>query len=220
MFLCGPMFMSGNPGTKSKEWHTAGKVVAGLTGTFGSGKSTVARFFEQCGAFVVDADKLAHEALIKGRKSYKKVAEAFPQAVDPSNSQISRKVLAATVFKNPEDRKKLESIIHPYVFERIGEEVTRADSSVIILEIPLLFETGFDKYCSSTITVYAKDEVIKERLERKGLSGEEARKRKEAQWTLEEKCRRADIIIDNSCSLEETKHQVQEVWKKLAVKNQ
>jgi len=195
-----------------------GKTIAGLTGVYGTGKSTVSRLFEELGAFRVDSDQLAHEALMKGSSVYGRLAETFKNAVDPKSGDLDRKILGAVIFEDPDKRKFLESVVHPYVFQRIAEEVSDAEQPVAILEIPLLFETGFDKYCSPNIVVKADLKVITKRLEEKGIDPKAAEERWNAQLPQEEKLKRADIVIDNSKSLDETKNQVQNIWKNIFLK--
>ena len=193
----------------------SGKTIVGLTGNFGTGKTTVAHFFEELGACVVDADKLSHEALMKGSPVYENIAALFKDARLPNGSGLDRKKIAELVFQNPERRKRLEAIVHPYVFERIAEEVTEAEEEVVIVEIPLLFETGFEPFCHKTLVVKAKDEMILKRLKEKGFSKEEISARQKAQMPQEEKLKRADLIIDNSGTFQETRREVEKIWKKI-----
>lgn len=192
-----------------------GKIIAGLTGGFGAGKSTVGRLFEDCGAFRIDADVMAHQALLKTSKVYGQIAGLFGDAVDEKTGNIDRASLAAVVFNDSEKRRQLESLVHPFVLERMAEEAAKAAGTVVILEIPLLFETGMDRYTAPDIVVKADKDIIRERLRAKGFDDPMIEKRWSAQLPMEEKIKRADIIIDNSKSLEDTKRQVEEIWKKL-----
>lgn len=192
------------------------KTIVGLTGGFGSGKSTVAHFFEELGAFVVDSDMLAHEALMKGSPAYDKILSLFKgKDIAGSKGDLDRKKIADLVFKDPSGRKKLEEIIHPYVFERIAEEVGDAEEDIAVVEIPLLFETGFEMFCHHTVAVKAAEAVTTRRLQEKGFTAAEIAARRKAQIPLEEKLKQADIIIDNSGTFQETRREVEKVWKKL-----
>ncbi|MSR77089.1 MAG: dephospho-CoA kinase [Candidatus Omnitrophica bacterium] len=192
------------------------KKIIGLTGSFGSGKSTVARGFEKLGARVIDADALACEALQVGRKEFDLVVKLLgPQALG-CGGDIDRKAAAEIIFQDSVKRKALEAIIHPYVFKRMDEEISESEENVIILDVPLLFETGLDQRCDQTIVVKAPEQVILERLREKGFSKSEIYARLGAQKPLEEKVLLADFVIDNQGRSEETDKQILKVWDKLA----
>ncbi len=191
-----------------------GKTLVGLTGGFGTGKSTAAHFFEELGACVVDADKLAHEALLPGSLVYSEVIRLFPEVLQP-DSHLDPKKLAAIIFHDAEKRKKMESLVHPYVFTRMMEEISDASESVVILEVPLLFETGYDRFCHQVIVVNAPEPLATKRLLEKGFSNEEILARRKAQMPLEEKLKKAQIVIDNSETFQQTRRKVEEIWKKL-----
>src|SRR5690242_6712290 len=101
------------------------KVILGLTGTFGTGKSTVANFFQELGACVSDADKIARLAIQEDPEIYKAVAKLFPEACS-KGGEIDRRKIAAVAFSDPEKRKKLEALIHPFVLEAMSEEIMDA----------------------------------------------------------------------------------------------
>jgi len=190
-----------------------GRTLIGLTGTFGSGKSTVARLFEPLGAEVLDADRMAHEALLEGSALYPQLKARFPGAAGKDG--MDRKKLAALVFSDEQQRRALEALIHPYVFQRIAEEVADNSAPVIVLEIPLLYETGFDRSCDVCIVVNSPAEIIEKRLIEKGFSPDEIRRRQQIQIPLEEKVKRANFVIDNSGDLEGVRKQVEKIWKTL-----
>ena len=193
-----------------------GKTIVGLTGVFGAGKSTVANLMEELGAEIVDADKLAHEALLEGSSVYEQAAGKFQEARQPGSLGLDRKKLADIIFKDEKRRKELEQIVHPYVQERALEEVADAESSVVVLEVPLLFEAKFDRFCDLTVTVIAEEKMMDERLIEKGFSREQITARRKAQFSQEEKAKRADKVINNSGTLKETKWEVEKIWKDLS----
>lgn len=119
------------------------------------------------------------------------------------------------VFRNPKKRKALESLIHPYVFRRIGEEIRRRRERVVVLEIPLLFESGFDRECDCTVVVKAPLPEALQRLQEKGFRKEEVESRWRAQMPLEKKIKRSDHLIDNSKGRYETRRQAVRIWRKI-----
>lgn len=185
--------------------------VVGLTGNFGTGKSTVARFFKELGAQVLDSDRLAHEVFRKKNPLYPGLRSLFPQL----KGRLNRTVVSRVVFRNPRKRRALESLIHPYVFRRIGEEIRRRRARVVVLEIPLLFESGFDRECDCTVVVKAPLPKAFQRLREKGFRKEEVESRWRAQMPLEKKIKRSDHLVDNSQGLGETRRQVVRIWRKI-----
>ncbi len=169
--------------------------------------------FEDLGARTIDADRLAHEALTKSSPVYPKIAKLFKEAGTAEG--LDRKKIAEIVFENPSRRKALEAIVHPYVFQRMLAEAADSSQQVMVLEVPLLFETGFDTYCRETIVVKANDQAVNERLKKQGFSPEQIEARRRAQMALEEKVKKADVLIENSGNLETTRRQVETYWKKI-----
>ncbi|MBI4116078.1 MAG: dephospho-CoA kinase [Candidatus Omnitrophica bacterium] len=186
-------------------------ILVGLTGGFGTGKTTVAQFFRKKGAAIINADRLAHEVFKKRTAVYRRVKSLFPEL----RGDLNRKKVARTVFENTRKREALEAIVHPHVFRRIKEEVRKSRGKITVVEVPLLFESGFDRECDKTIVVKASREKVFQWLRSKGYSKAEVRARWLTQMPLEGKARRADYVIDNSKGLLQTKHQVESLWKKL-----
>lgn len=183
--------------------------VIGITGGIATGKSTVTRFLRKQGCVVLDADAIAHTAYQKGSDTYQQIASSFDCLVD---GEISRKRLGEIVFNDPDAKKRLEEIIHPYVREQMRERIANASSHLIFLDVPLLFEAHFDELCDLTIVVTCTPEVELARfMERNHLSKEECLKRMASQMPLAEKERRADYVIDNSKDLYHLQSQVKRV---------
>ena len=191
----------------------------GLTGNIGSGKSSVARFFAERGAAVIDADALARKAT-EDPAVLREIAAVFGEEV-LENSALDRAALAARVFDNPEARAALNAIIHPWVGrERAAKAAAFAAQipppAVVIHDVPLLFEVGLDAEMDKTVVVDAPLELRMARVgERSDLTAEEVRARDAAQLPLAEKVRRADFVVDNSGELEELEPQVEAVWQAL-----
>lgn len=185
--------------------------VVGLTGGIGSGKSTVAAFFKQQGAEVVDADQIAREVVEPGRPALEAIIKAFGRDVLQSNGRLDRARLAAIVFKDVAARERLEAITHPPIRQRLLEEVEarRARSGLLVLDIPLLYERPRIEAVDAVVVVWVDAATQLERLlARGGLDEEAARARIAAQMPLDEKKARADHVIDNSGSREATRRQV------------
>jgi dephospho-CoA kinase len=192
--------------------------LAGLTGGIATGKTTVADLFREKGIYIIDADLIAREVVKKGMPAWRMIKEEFGDEILREDGELDRKKLGSIVFSSKEKIQKLNSIVHPFVRERMMEEIERAISMEknILLDIPLLFENGIHQWLRPVILVYAPLEVQIERLmKRDGLSREECEKRIRAQMPIEEKKKLADYIIDNSSDISKTKRQVEEVYEKI-----
>lgn len=194
-------------------------MIIGITGTVGAGKSTVARMFEKRGASRVDADRLAHEAIGKGKTPYRGVVRLFGREILKKNFAIDRKKLARRVFGDPRKLKQLNRLIHPYVLRRIREETKRAlkrnKGAWIIVEVPLLHEAGLERMFDKVITVSCKSAVQKGRWRERGGSIAELEKRCASQLPLSYKARHSDYVVDNSGKKRETNAQVGRIWEHL-----
>ncbi len=193
-------------------------IKVGLTGSIGTGKSTVSKIFQKLGAYVIDADKVVHR-LLQDKKVKEEIKQVFGNDIFDSSGNIDRKKLAKIIFNNPEMKKKLEEILHPKVRQQIEhfiKEVYEKDkNAVIIAEIPLLIETGLYKNYDKVIVVYAPKDLQLKRLLNKGFSEEEALSRINSQMDIEEKLKYADIVIENTGSLKELEEKVKKVYEKL-----
>ncbi|NLM70068.1 MAG: dephospho-CoA kinase [Firmicutes bacterium] len=186
----------------------------GLTGSIATGKSTVAAMLRELGAVVLDADQIAREVVAVGEPGWKQVAEAFPDVIGEDGT-IDRRKLGRLVFADAQQRRKLEAIIHPLVFERIKTQgqLLEQDNQIVFADIPLLYETNSHTWLDWVVVVYVPQEVQLRRLiQRDKLSEAEAWSRIQAQMSIEEKRKLADYVIDNSGSLAETKVQVDRLW--------
>jgi dephospho-CoA kinase len=176
----------------------------GLTGGIASGKSTVARWLEQQGLPVLDADVYAREALAPGSAGARVVLEHYGEAVraegsPPDAGVINRSALGQIVFQAPQERAWLEQLVHPLVRQRFNAELKAlADPATVVLVIPLLFEAGLEGLCSEVWLVDCDPEQQLERLmQRDGISQAAAQARINAQWPLERKRELADRVINN-----------------------
>ncbi|WP_457640777.1 dephospho-CoA kinase [Persephonella sp.] len=192
-------------------------IKVGLTGSIGTGKTTVGKIFSELGAYVIDADKIVHQ-ILKRKDIKERIKKEFGNVFD-ENGEIDRKKLAGIVFKSNEKKKKLEKIIHPEVRKDIQkkiEEIYKKDpEKIVIVEVPLLIETGSYKDYDIVIVVYAPRDLQIKRLLKKGFSEEEALRRINAQMDVEKKVKYADIVIKNTEDIESLKKQVKIVYEKL-----
>lgn len=184
----------------------------GLTGGIATGKSTVADILRGLGAAVVDADALAREVTAPGSDSVREIAEALgPRCLGPDGG-LDRHAVAALVFADPQSLARLNAIVHPRVRALMAERVAtlaQAGAEVVVLDVPLLLESRERYPVDAVWVVYAPPELQVERLARRsGLTREQALARIRAQMPIEEKRRRADVVIDNTGDLDALRRQV------------
>lgn len=183
--------------------------IIGLTGGIASGKSTVSRALRDLGAIIIDADEVAHTIIEPGKPAWEDIVEHFGSGVLNPDQTIDREKLGAIVFNDPERLQELNQITHPRVGEQFKQMIknikNQQSDAVLFIEVPLLYETHMDRICDEIWVVWVDEETQIQRLmKRDGLSREDALKRIDAQMSLDEKARRADFIIDNRFSVEET----------------
>ncbi len=185
----------------------------GLTGGIGSGKSTVAGLLAARGAVVVDADRIAREVVAPGTPGLAAVVDAFGESVLAADGSLDRPALAAVVFADPAARARLDAIVHPLVRERSVELISvAAPDAVLVNDVPLLVETGQAGTYDLVLVVEADLETRLSRLVERGTPREDARARIAAQATDEQRRAAADVVLDNSGSLEQLAEQVDRFW--------
>jgi dephospho-CoA kinase len=196
------------------------KIVLGLTGSFGSGKTTVARMFRALGASVIDADKI-YDQLIKPKGPlYKKIISCFGTSLIRPDSALDKKALAGIVFTEDEQLKKLQKITHPVIIREIKQlarkSKRRKQCRVLVIDAPLLIEAGLMPLVDRLIVVkIGQDKQIQRCAKHWKISRRQILQRIKAQIPLVRKKRLADYVIDNSGSLEQTRKQVKEIWNKV-----
>jgi dephospho-CoA kinase len=190
----------------------------GLTGGIGAGKSEVSRLLVECGAVLIDADRIAREVVAPGTPGLAEVVAAFGTDVLAPDGSLDRPKLGSIVFADPEKLAVLNKIVHPLVGARSRElEEAAAEDSVVVHDVPLLRENGLAPLYDLVIVVDANPETQLDRLLRlRGMTEEDARARMAAQATREQRREIADIIIDNDVPLEELRQRVKDVWAELA----
>lgn len=194
-------------------------LVVGLTGGIASGKSTVSNMLKEMNITVIDADVEARLAVKKGEPGYQRIIEEFGVDILLPDGEIDRQKLGAIIFHDEQKRQQLNQIVHPEVRRRMTEQkeaAVRRGEKIVILDIPLLFESNLRYMVDKTILVYVDREVQLQRLmERNQLSVEEAEARILAQMLLEKKKELADELINNNGSLKDTKKQLMEILTRL-----
>jgi len=200
--------------------HHPRRTVIGLTGNIGTGKSTVAEMLAELGAEVIDADKVAHEMMRPGTPVHAAVVEAFGPEVLSPDGKIDRRLLGTLVFTDPAALARLEAITHPATIEAISRRISVTFARVVAVEAIKLFEAGMaDAYDSVWVTTCRPEQQIERVVAERGLSRAEAKQRLWAQPPQEDKVARADVVIDNSGSLSQTREQVEAAWKRLIGEN-
>ncbi|KAK6118319.1 hypothetical protein DH2020_047890 [Rehmannia glutinosa] len=189
--------------------------IVGLTGGIGSGKSTVSNLFTSHGIPVVDADVVARNVLKKGSGGCRKVVAAFGDEILLDNGEVDRPKLGQIVFSDPDKRQLLNRLLAPYISSWIFLEMFKLwmkGCKIIVLDVPLLFEAKMDKWTKPIIVVWADPETQLQRIVgRDRTSIEEAKSRINAQMPLDLKRTRADIVIDNSGSVEDLNERFKDV---------
>ena len=189
--------------------------VIGLTGGIASGKSTASAYLRELGAAIVDADAISRASTRRGGAAFEAVCAAFGDILG-ADGEIDRRKLGGIVFADEDARRKLNSIVHPAVMTESRAQIENARASgvkVCILDVPLLFETGMEKLCDETWLIYVpREEQIRRMAERDGLDAADAAARIDSQMPLEEKLKRADVAIDASGTIEQTREKLRRLW--------
>ena len=191
-------------------------IVVGLTGGIASGKSAVSAMLAARGALIIDADKVGHEAYAPGSDCYREVVEAFGADIVGADGQIDRKALGAKVFGAPDQRKRLEHIVWPWMrstMERRLAALRDEGVPAVVLEAAVLLEAGWTPLVDEVWVVLASPEIARQRVvQRNGLTPEQADQRIAAQLTNAERATKADLVIENNGTLDELRERVDAAW--------
>jgi dephospho-CoA kinase len=195
-------------------------ILVGLTGGIASGKSLVSKILKDLGAYLIDADKIAHQVIQPRRPAYQEILKQFGKSILRKDGTIDRSRLGKLVFADPAKRANLEKIIHPRVFaieEARRKQISKKDPrAVIIFDAPLLIETHAHEWMDRVILVYADRKTqLKRLMDRDHLDTKEAKRRISAQLSNREKKKVADFIIDGSRSTKEVAEQTKTIFEKL-----
>ena len=191
--------------------------VIGLTGGTGSGKSIVSAFLEQNGAYVIDADKIAHDIIARGKPAYEELTSYFGGAILDENRNILRKKLGSIVFTNKEKLDFLNRCTHKYIIQEIDKKIAerkqKKEDTCIVLDAPLLLEANLESRCSEIWVVFAEEEVRARRImERDNITYQDAKNRIGSQKNWEVYRQKANLILDNSKDLEHLKRQLESIF--------
>jgi len=196
------------------------RLLLGVTGSIATGKTTVARMLEELGARTIDFDVLSRVVVEPDKPAWHDIVAYFGEQVLSADRTLDRSKLREIVFQDLEKKKKLESFQHPRIFEefiKLVEQYSREDPNVVIQAVvPLLIEVNMQSLFHNILMVYATEEAQKKRLmKRDGSTEEMAMNMIRSQLSADEKKGYCDLIVDNSGTLEETRRQVEKLWKKL-----
>jgi dephospho-CoA kinase len=193
-------------------------MIIGLTGGIASGKSESAKYFEELGAFCIDADAVAKELTCKDKPALQEIAKVFGDDILSVEGTLNREKLADIIFSDVSSKLKVEEILHSRIISRINEIISKeiSEKEVIVVNAPLLFETGLDKVCDKIVTIKISYDIQVERLAlRDGLNDDEIKKRIASQMPMEEKVKLSDFVVDNSGSKKDLKKKIENIYRLL-----
>ena len=188
----------------------------GLTGGIASGKSTVAEMLRQLGAVVIDTDQIAREVVQPGSPALQSLRERYGESILDDDGSLRREQLGEIVFASPAEKEWLEQLLHPLIKARadeLAQQASEQGTAVVVFDVPLLLESGWDKNVDQVWVVYVPPAVQRQRLAlRDGFSESAVSARLAAQWPIDKKVQQADLVIDNAGTLDQTRRQVERAW--------
>lgn len=197
-------------------------LVIGLTGGIASGKSTVSKMFKDNDIPVIDTDTIAKKLVDHDSEVIERIVETFGEEVLTPSRTINRNKLAKIIFSSKDQRARLNAIVHPKVEEHTLHEIeyyTDEGEEIIVIDVPLLFEAGFDALCDYTLVVYSKQkDQVSRLMSRENIDEAYAKQKIKAQMPLSKKREMADFTIDNSQSILQTRKCFEKVLKKIKAK--
>jgi dephospho-CoA kinase len=205
---------------KDKTYRIQSHVI-GLTGGFGSGKSLVLRILRDQGIPVLQTDKIGH-VLLRDRKVFKALVNKYGKEILVGRNQIDRKKLAKIAFRSLHSQKDINKILHPLVLKRVEKWVLNQTKKnkpnvILIVEIPLLFEIGYDRWFDRTLCISAPKAMRTKRLLKLGWTHEEIEQREKLQWSQNKKNQRADEVIFNTGSPAKLRYTIQQWFRKTSL---
>lgn len=188
------------------------RLLVGIGGNIGAGKTTVANELRRYGAKVIDADEIGRSLLSRGGEEYKKLVEAFGKGILNKNGEIDRKALGQLAFSSRKNLKKLNAIMHPSLLRRLKEEINKFKEGLVVVDAALLFAWGLHKQMDVAILVTAPDRIKVKRMAKLGLEEEEAAQRLKLQGADTKFWSCADFVLENQGSLAELKRKTRALW--------
>lgn len=190
--------------------------VIGLTGGIASGKSTVTKMLKAKEIPVCDVDMIAKEVIAKGSIGLQRLVEEFGETLLTAQQTLNRHELATMIFSNATIRRRVDAILHPLILDKVAIWVSQQTAPLVVIDMPLLFEVGYDKHVDVTIVVYVDSDTQLERLmKRNGYTQLEAQQRIHAQMSIQTKVKKAAYVIDNTQTLEKTQEQLHKILEQL-----
>ncbi len=192
--------------------------VLGVTGNIASGKSTVSGILSELGATVIDSDLVYRELVGPGQPLLRVLSDRFGEDIIAADGSLDRPALGRIVFSDAEALADLDRITHPAVIAEVDRRVEGIEHGVVVLDAVKLIESGHAERCDAVwVVITSPDEQVTRLMIRNKLSEDEARRRVDAQPPLESKLKRADLVVDNSGTVEQTREQVERAWRALPV---
>lgn len=193
----------------AKELRKSGKLKIGITGGIGSGKSLACRYFEELGYTVIYADRVAKELYSTNKQLIKRLVAEFGKGILDENGKLSRPNARRIIFSDKRNIKRVNSIVHPFVFREMDEMVSRLKDKVVLFEAAIMFESGSYKRMDYVVLIYANKETrIKRIIKRDGVKRRDVLKLMKHQLDEREKVKRADFVIKNNSTAPELKKNI------------
>ncbi len=194
----------------AKELRKTGKLKIGITGGIGSGKSLACKYFEEQGYKVIYADKVAKELYASNKQLINKLVAEFGKEILDENGNLSRHNAKRIIFSNKRNIKRVNSIVHPFVFRQMDKMVSRIKDNIVLFEAAIMFESGSYKRMDYVVLIYANKETrIKRIIRRDGVRRSDVLKLMQLQLDEREKAQRADFVIKNNSTAIELKNNVE-----------
>lgn len=189
----------------------------GLTGGIATGKSTASKILQDMGCQIIDTDLIAHQQAEVGQAGWLAIKKEFGDAFFKEGQTLDRKKLGQYVFNNPDALKRLSTVTQREILKEVKRQMAQSMAKVCVLDVPLLFEAGWDQYCDLTVLIDLPEaEELRRLMARDGLTAAEAEKRIKAQLPLAEKRRRASYIIENTGTIEALRKKLDQLLAELA----
>ncbi len=183
----------------AKELRKSGKLKIGITGGIGSGKSLACKYFEKLGYKVIYADRVAKELYLTNKQLIKRLVAEFGKGILDENGMLSRPNARRIIFSNKRNIKRVNSIVHPFVFREMDKMVSKLKDKVVLFEAAIMFESGSYKRMDYVVLIYANKETrIKRIIKRDGVKRRDVLKLMKLQLDEREKAKRADFVIKNN----------------------